>query len=76
MLFMATCSLHMSDDVVAVLTRVRARIIRFALETTHIFQVLDVVLFCSLKKLVTGLETLDEERVPAQGLSRLQTDHD
>jgi hypothetical protein len=56
---MDNCSPHMPDDVVAVLMRVRVRIITFASHTTHIFRLLDVILFGALKKHATGLETLD-----------------
>jgi hypothetical protein len=58
-LLLDNCSCHISDDVVAVFTRVRVRISTFAPQTTHILQVLDVVLFGALKKHATGLETLD-----------------
>jgi hypothetical protein len=50
----------MGDAVIAVLTRKRVRVITFALHITHIFQVLDVVLFCALEKHDTGLRTLDK----------------
>jgi hypothetical protein len=53
---------HISDDFVAILTSVRVRIITLAPHTTHVFRVLDVVLFCALKKHATGLEKLDEEQ--------------
>jgi hypothetical protein len=33
----------------------------FAFHTTHIFKILNVVLFGTLKKHATGLDTLDEE---------------
>jgi hypothetical protein len=49
-LLMDNCLRHISDDVVAVLTHARVRIITFAPHTTHIFQMLDVVLFSALKK--------------------------
>jgi hypothetical protein len=60
-LLMDNYSPHMLDDVVAVLTRIRVRIITFAPHTTRVFQVLDVVLSDALKKHATSLETLDEE---------------
>jgi hypothetical protein len=65
---------HMSGDVVAVVTRVRVRIIMFATHTTHIFQGLDVVLFGALKKHATGLETLEEEQSAALFLLKLYHD--
>jgi hypothetical protein len=52
---------HMSVDVIAVLTNARVTVIIFAPHTTHVFQILDVVLFCALKKHTTGLEILNEE---------------
>jgi uncharacterized PurR-regulated membrane protein YhhQ (DUF165 family) len=55
-------SLYISDGVVAVLARVRVRIIIFTTYTTYIFQILDIVLFGPLKKHATSLETLDEEQ--------------
>jgi hypothetical protein len=60
-LLIDNCSPHVSDDVIAILTNVRVRIITFALNTTHVFQMLDVVLFGALKKLDSGLEMWNEE---------------
>jgi hypothetical protein len=60
-LLMDNCSPHMSDDIIAVLTNARVKIIPFAPHTTYVFQMLDVVLFSALKKHVTGLEMLNEE---------------
>jgi hypothetical protein len=57
---MDNCSLHMADEVVTLLTSLRVRIITFALHTTHIFQVLDVVLFGAMRKHDMGLKDLDE----------------
>jgi hypothetical protein len=73
-LLMDNCSSHMSDDIVAVLIRVRVRIITFTTHTTHIFQVLDVVLFGALKRHATGLETLDEEQPAAAFLLKVYYD--
>jgi hypothetical protein len=56
-----SCS-HTSDDTVAVLARVQVRIISFAIYPIHIFQILDIVPFCPLKKHATGIERLDEEQ--------------
>jgi hypothetical protein len=78
-LLMDNCSSHVSDDVVAVLANARVRIITFAPHTTHIFQRLDMVLFEALKKHSNGLKMFrrgaTSGRVPAQGLSQLQADH-
>jgi hypothetical protein len=60
-LFMDNCSPHISDDVVAVLTHARVRIITFATHTAHIFQMLDLVLFGTLKKHVNSLKMFDKE---------------
>jgi hypothetical protein len=68
------CSLHMSDDTLAVVARARMTIITFAPYTTHIFQMLDVVLFDSLKKHATGFETLDEEQPAAAFLLKVYHD--
>jgi hypothetical protein len=48
-LLMDNYSRHMSDDVIAVLTNARVKIITFAPHTTHVFQMLDIVLFGALK---------------------------
>jgi hypothetical protein len=58
---MDNCSHHISDEVVAVLTHARVRIITFASHITNIFQMLDVVLFGALKKHGNGLKMFDEE---------------
>jgi hypothetical protein len=67
-------SLHISNDVVAVLTRMRVRIIIFTTCTAHIFQILDIVLFIALKRHTTSLETLDEEQPVAQFLLKVYYD--
>jgi hypothetical protein len=64
-LLMANCSLHISDDVVAVLAQARVRIIAFATHAINIFQVLDMVLFGALKKRANGLTMFDEEQSAA-----------
>jgi hypothetical protein len=66
--------LHIADDVIAVLTSVRVRLITFTPHTTHIFQMLDVVLFGVMKKHATGLETLDEEQPAAAFLFKVYHD--
>jgi hypothetical protein len=53
---MDNCSPHLSDDGVAVPTNARVRVITFTPNTTHVFQMLDVVLFGALKKRASGLE--------------------
>jgi hypothetical protein len=63
----------MGDAVMPVLTRERVTVIIFAPRTTHIFQMLDVVLFGALKKHTTGLSTFDEEQ-PAAFI--IKVDHD
>jgi hypothetical protein len=60
-LLMDNCSNHMSDNVIAILTRKQVKIVIFASHMTYIFQILDVMLFGALKKYATGLETLNEE---------------
>jgi hypothetical protein len=65
---------HISHDVVVILTRVRVKIITVAIHTSHIFQMLDVVLFGTLKKYATDLETLDVEQPAAAFL--LTVDHE
>jgi hypothetical protein len=73
-LLMDNCSPHISDDVVAILIRVRVRIITFAFHTTHIFHVLDVILFGALKKHVSGLKIVDEEHPAAAFLLKVYHD--
>jgi hypothetical protein len=62
-LLMDDCSSYSSDDGIAVLIRERVKIITLAPHTTHIFQMLDVVLFGALMKHATGLTTLEEEQI-------------
>jgi hypothetical protein len=64
----------MSDDVIAIFTRERVRIVIFASHTTYIFKMLDMVLFYILKKYDTGLETLDEESQAAAFLFKVYRD--
>jgi hypothetical protein len=52
----------MGDAVITVLTRELVRVITFAPHTIHVFQMLDIVLFGALKKLVTGLSMFDPEQ--------------
>jgi hypothetical protein len=73
-LLMDNCSPHIADDVIAVLTSVRVQIITFAPHTTHIFQILDVVLFGGMKKHATGLEILDEEQPAAAFILKVYHD--
>jgi hypothetical protein len=68
---MDNCSPHVSDEVVAVLTNARVRIIIFAHHTAHIFQMLDVVLFGTLKKHANGLKMFDEEQPAVAFLLRV-----
>jgi hypothetical protein len=64
----------MGDAVIAVLTRDRVRIITFASQTTHLFKMLDVMLFGALKKHVIGLSTLDEEQPAAAFIIKVYHD--
>jgi hypothetical protein len=73
-LLIDNCSLHMADEVIALLTSVRVQIITFATYMTHIFQVLDVVLFGVMKKHDTGLKDLDETLPAAVFLIRVYHD--
>jgi hypothetical protein len=49
-LFVAHCSAHVSDEVIGILIEARVRGITFIPHTTQIFQVLDLTLFCVLKR--------------------------
>jgi hypothetical protein len=49
-LFMHNSSVHVTDDVMCLLTEARVRIITFASHTTQIFQILDLTLFGILKR--------------------------
>jgi hypothetical protein len=73
-LLMDNYSLHISDDFVAVFTRVRVRVTIFVTHITYVFQMLDVVLFDALKKHATGLEMLDEEQSIAAFLLKVYHD--
>jgi hypothetical protein len=73
-LLMDKYSSHVSDAVVAILTNARERIIIFAPNTTHIFQMLDVVLFAALKKHANGLKMFDEEQPATAFLPRIYRD--
>jgi hypothetical protein len=64
----------MADDIIALLTSLRVRIITFTPHTTNIFQVLDVVLFGAMKKHDTGLKDLDETLPAAAFLLRVYHD--
>jgi hypothetical protein len=73
-LLMDDCSPHMADEVVALLTSLRIRIITFTPHMTHIFQVLDVVLFGAMKKHDTDLTNLDETLSAAAFLIKVYHD--
>jgi hypothetical protein len=47
---MTHCSSHVSHDVIRILIETRGRIITFAPRTTQLFQILDLTLFCVLKR--------------------------
>jgi hypothetical protein len=47
------------------------RIITFAPHTTLVFQMLDILLFCPLKKHAAGLKSLDEEQPAAAFLLKV-----
>jgi hypothetical protein len=49
-LLMDNCPSHVIDDIIAVLTEERVRVITFTPHTTQIFQVLDVTFFGALKR--------------------------
>jgi hypothetical protein len=59
------CLSHESDEIVSVFTRERMKLIISAPHTTHIFQILDIVLFMELKKHDMGLTALEEEGTTA-----------
>jgi hypothetical protein len=73
-LLMDNCSHHISNDIIAVFTRVRVRVITFATHTTHIFRMLDIMLFGALKKYAIDIETLDEEQSAAAFLLKVHHD--
>jgi hypothetical protein len=60
--------------VIAALTNARVRVITFAPHTTHIFQMLDVVLFGAMKKRTSRLEMWNEEADTAAFIIRLYHD--
>jgi hypothetical protein len=73
-LLMDNCSFHISEKVIPVLTNARVRVITFAPHTTHISQMLDVVLFGALKKRASGLEMWNKESDTAAFILRLYHD--
>jgi hypothetical protein len=73
-LLMDNCLPHISDEVIAVLTISHVRVITFAPHTTHIFQMLDVVLFGALKKLASDLEMWNKESDIAAFIIKLYHD--
>jgi hypothetical protein len=73
-LLMDNCLNHTFGNAIAVLTKERVKIITFALLITHIFQILDVVLFGALKKHDTGLTTLEEEQTTAAFIIKVYHD--
>jgi hypothetical protein len=44
------CSVHVTDDVIRLLTDTTVRVTTFASQTTQIFQILDLTLFGVLKR--------------------------
>jgi hypothetical protein len=64
----------MSDVALAILTREPVRVITLAFYTTHVFQILDGVLFGALKKHAIGLRTLDEEQPTAAFIIKVYQD--
>jgi hypothetical protein len=71
---MDSCSPQLGDAAIEVLTREHVRVITFAPHITHIFQVLDLVLFGALKKHSTRLSTLDEEQPGAAFIIKVYHD--
>jgi hypothetical protein len=67
-------SAHISNEVIAVLANARVRVITFASQATHIFQMLDVVLFDALQKRASGLEMWNKESYRAAFIIRLYHD--
>jgi hypothetical protein len=68
------CSPYMGDAVIAIVTRERVRVIIFASHTTHIFKMLDVMLFSALEKYATGLGTLEKQQPAAAFLLKVYHD--
>jgi hypothetical protein len=60
---------HMEDAAIAVLTRERIRVITFTSHTTHIFQVLDTVLFGALKNKVLVSRNMRRSNHPPHSYS-------
>jgi hypothetical protein len=73
-LLMDNCSSHISDEIVAVLTEARVRIITFATHTTQIFQVLDLVLFGALKRHANSLKAFEEKQPTVAFLLKVYRD--
>jgi hypothetical protein len=65
---------HVSDDVVVIFTDERARIIIFTHDTTHIFQMLDVMVLGALKRHAISVGTFDEDQPAAALLLKVYAD--
>jgi predicted Fe-Mo cluster-binding NifX family protein len=72
---MDNCSPRIGEAVIALLTDAGVRVVTFAHHTTQIFQVLDVVLFGTLKKHAASLTMLDEEQSAAAFLIKVYHDY-
>jgi hypothetical protein len=71
---MDNCPSHVTDDIIAVLTEARVRVIIFAPYTTQIFQVLDVTLFGALKRRLGYKLPFEEEKETVE--FRMKVYHD
>jgi hypothetical protein len=60
--------------IITILAREPARIITFVPHTTHVFQMLDVMLFNALQKHATSLDMLDEEPRTAAFILKIYCD--
>jgi hypothetical protein len=65
---------HMCHDVIEIVINAQVRVITFATRPTHVFQMLDNVLFGTLKKHTTGLGVLKEESGTIPFILRLHHD--
>jgi hypothetical protein len=73
-LLMDNCPSHVIDDIIAVLTEARVRVITFAPHTTQIFQVLDVTLSGVLKRRLGYKLPFEEEKETVRFITRVYHD--
>jgi hypothetical protein len=73
-LLMAHCSADVSDDAIRILTEAKVCVTTFARHTTQIFQVLDLTLFCVLKRCPKYERPFDEKNASVNVITKVYHD--